>query len=518
VLKTRGHSSLAQVEISALASSLSDVMLFSLGTYWEMERGAPMEGWNLGLSPGFSLDVMAGYGEIVKRWGVWVRGAMAVIMLCAAGLASPAWRVVQLLPLTGGVLLAWLDAYPPASDVLLGSRALRRWVDARTAVVSKTATINLAGLLEGFGVVAVALLFAGPLPVSMPAGLRLAGAAALTAFCWDAFSQVVGDAGYYNADRPADRWVIAVRWLLPLAAAGSAFVLFAGAGAGGTAAMRLPFWPAVMLSGSFLLLWPYIGMLNLLLQYACSAASDQVSRNLDLRRLFDQEYLHRAKNELRRPVSGNTTSEAEHEAYAAAVVALANADRDMAALASAGEDDAHRAAELWSTYHMSMGDTNLRDLLRYTDRTGGRKLSHLDGLILQDIFVGLVSNALRAHPEQVDVTVSEDIDPTGMPLIEVVVEDDGDGDAPTFFRPGSGLARLDELCRLRGGGVHVEARKDAGTRCKARFSCPHELAGSTSSTSDPQHEEREYGQVPGTGGRRWPIGNNSRRRLAAPGS
>jgi hypothetical protein len=111
VLKTRGHSSLAQVEISALASSLSDVMLFSLGTYWEMERGAPMEGWNLGLSPGFSLDVMAGYGEIVKRWGVWVRGAMAVIMLCAAGLASPAWRVVQLLPLTGGVLLAWLDAY-----------------------------------------------------------------------------------------------------------------------------------------------------------------------------------------------------------------------------------------------------------------------------------------------------------------------------------------------------------------------------------------------------------------------
>jgi hypothetical protein len=144
--------------------------------------------------------------------------------------------VVQLLPLTVGLAFAWLEMYPPESDMLLGSRALKRWLEAGTTNLKDVATPNLAGLLEGFGVVAGALLFAGPQPVSMPRDARLAGVIALTAHCWNAFSQVTTDPGHYRTDVPSACWVIAVRWLLPAGALASAFVLFAGVGAGGSAA------------------------------------------------------------------------------------------------------------------------------------------------------------------------------------------------------------------------------------------------------------------------------------------
>lgn len=473
-----------------------------------------MGGWDLGLSPEFHLDVMAPYAVSVKRYGIWARGAAVIVILVAAGFVSPPWRTVQLLPLTVGFVLAWLDAYPPSSDAILGSRGLRHWVDARTTAVSKIATMNLAGLLEGFGVVAGGFLFAGPLPVSMPAGPRLAAAVALAVFCWDAFSQVVADPGYYNKGRPPQRWVIAVRWLLPLATAAAFFAVFAS-GAAGAEALRIPFWAAALLAGSFFLLWPYAGMLSLVLQYADSAASDQVSRNLGLQRLIDHEYVHRAKNELR---PKDTLSDAEYYIYAAAVLTVANADRDIAASAFADYTEAHPADELWMTYQLTIGETILRDRLRFTDRTNGRKLSHMEGLILQGIFVGFVSNALRAHPEQIDVTVSDGRDDDGTPLILVVVDDDGAGGAPSAFRPGSGLARLSELCQMHGGSVHVEPRESGGTRATATFNCSYLFADEPGGTHDFQQEERTHGQIPGPGGRRWPIGNNGRRHLAAPRS
>src|SRR5229473_1894483 len=118
-----------------------------------MERGAPMEGLDLGLSPGFRLEVMAGYAGAVTRYGVWCRTAALAIILATVGFVSPPWRAVQLLPVAAGLALAWLDVYPPTSEVLLGSRGLKRWLEARTTDLRDVATPNLAGLLEGFGVV-----------------------------------------------------------------------------------------------------------------------------------------------------------------------------------------------------------------------------------------------------------------------------------------------------------------------------------------------------------------------------
>ena len=140
------------------------------------------------------------------------------------------------------------------------------------------------------------------------------------------------------------------------------------------------------------------------------------------------------------------------------------ANSDIAALSAVGYDGAHPAGELWKGYQRTIADAIARDRLRFVDCTSGRKLSHLEGLILQSIFVGFVSNALRAHPHEVAVTVSEDTDGKGVPLIRVVVEDDGADGAPSAFEKRSGLARLDDLCRQRGGGVRIAQREGVGPR------------------------------------------------------
>ena len=91
-------------------------------------------------------------------------------------------------------------------------------------------------------------------------------------------------------------------------------------------------------------------------------------------------------------------------------------------------------------------------------------------------YVGFVSNALRARPKEVTVTVSDETDDKGVPLIWIVADDDGGGGAPSAFARGSGLANLDELCRLRGGAVHLSSRENGGTRATACFTYPYQPA------------------------------------------
>lgn len=437
-----------------------------------------MEGMDLGLSPGFRLEVMAGYAGAVNRYGVWCRTATLAIILSAACFAHPLWRAVQLLPVTAGLVFAWMDVYPPESEVLFGSRRLKRWLEARTTDVKDIATPNLAGLLEGFGVVAGALLFAGPLPVSIPQGARLAGIIALTAYCLNAFSQVTVDPGYYRTDAPPARWVIAVRWLLPAATAASAFVMFAGVGAAGSAASRVPFWAATSLACSFLLIWPFTGAMNLLLRYARLSAAGEVTRNLGVQQYIHHEYVHSAKNELR-PIFRRPATDAEYDAFSAAVMTVENARRAILTSATADYDDARSAAQLWDAYWSTIDDQESRCLLRFADDTDGRKLPRLEGLILQSILVSFVSNALRARPQQVVVAVSTETCENGVSFVHVAVDDDGTGGAPHVFKKGSSLARLDDTCRQRAGSVHIASRDCGGTQATATFGYPYWLIRKT---------------------------------------
>jgi hypothetical protein len=395
-----------------------------------------------------------------------------VIMFFIAGLfASPPWRVVQLLPLLAGVALAWLDTHPAAVETEAGSRHVGRWLAAHADM--DKATANLAGLLEGFGAVAAGLLFAGPLPVSMPLAPRVVALVALTAFVWNAFSQVAADPGYYNVNPAPASWAVAVRWLLPAATAVVAFVILGGFGGTGAAIAPVPRWLAALLAGSFLLIWLYVGTLNMLLRCATASANDEVINNLGVQERIHYEYAHRAKNELRPDFREAIPGSAEYAAYSAAVIIVDNAIRDIEATASGDHDDAHSVKELWHRYRGTVSGVTVRDRLRLVDLTASRKLSHMEGLILQSIFVGLVSNALRASPDGlVVVTVSDEMADKDAPTVRVVVEDEGVGGAPSTFEQGSGLSHLQELCKRYKGGVCIAGRECGGTRAIAVFSYP----------------------------------------------
>jgi hypothetical protein len=432
-----------------------------------------MEGLELGLSHGFRLSAMARYEMTIHRYGIWGRTVAAVVMVVVACLfASPAWRAVQLLLLLTGVALAWINAYPELVETEGGGGFLRRWFEAHTANLT-TASPDLAGLLEGFGVVAGALLFAGPLPVTMPLGARVVALVALTAFGWNAFSQVAADPGYYNMDSAPARWTVAVRWLLPAAAAASALVILGELGASEPAGARVPWWIAALLASSFLLIWPYAATLNLLLRCAAASADDEVIKNLGTQERIHYEYVHRAKNELRPDFHEVSPGDTEYLAYSAAVVIVDNAIRDIEMSASGKRDDAHEVAELWHRYRGTISGKTVRDRLRLVDLTRSRKLSHMEGLILQSILVGLVSNALRASTDgPVVVTVCDEINDEDAIIIRVVVEDQGVGGAPSTFAQGSGLAHMHDLCRRYNGGVSIANREGGGTHAIAEFSYP----------------------------------------------
>jgi hypothetical protein len=453
------------------------------------EFGGPMEGLELGLSHGFRLSTMARYEMVLHRYGIWGRTVTAVIMVVVAGfLASPAWRAVQLLLLVTGVALAWIDAYPELVETEEGRGVLRRWLAAHTATLT-TAAPDLAGLLEGFGVVAGAFLFAGPLPVTVSADARVVALIALTAFGWNAFSQVSPDPGYYNTDPAPARWTVAVRWLLPAAAAVSALLVFGELGASEPAGSRVPWWIAAVLASSFLLIWPYTATLNLLLRCAAASANDEVIRNLGTQERIHYEYVHRAKNELRPDFHDVSPGDAGYLAYSAAVVIVDNAVRDIEMSASGRRDDAHKVAELWHRYRGTVSGKTVRDRLRLVDLTRSRKLSHMEGLILQSIFVGLVSNALHASADgTVMVTVCDKINDEDTISVRVVVEDQGVGGAPSAFAQGSGLAHLNDLCRRYNGGVSIANREGGGTRAIAEFHYPRPISPVGETDNHPPEE------------------------------
>lgn len=451
-----------------------------------------MDRLDLGLSPGFRLSVMASYAAAIRRHGAWGRLAVLAGMIVTSGLfAIPTWRLVQFLPMVAGVGLAMVETHP----AILESRdgAVRRWVADHSIAQLTVAAPNLPGLLEGLGAVSAGLFLAGPAPVVMPANARLVSEVLLTGYTWNAFSNVAADPGYYNTVRPPTWWMTAARWLLPPATALVAFVIYVQVGGPTPAAVPLTRWAAAVLGLSFLLLWPYTWTLDVLLHAAEVTADNEVLGNLKSQQHIHYEYTHRAKNELR-PEFQDVNSPEVFDAYSAAVVSVDNVIRDILSSDSGNYRDIHPVAELWHRYHATLAGAAIRERLTFADGTGGRLLTHMEGLILQSIFVGLVSNALRATPDgQVTVTVVDVSGVGGGSGVRVRVEDDGVGGVPETFAEGTGLGRLDALCSRYDGGVLLEERPGGGTSATAEFRYPYAVDGDLVGQARATRQEQSHG-------------------------
>jgi hypothetical protein len=88
------------------------------------------------------------------------------------------------------------------------------------------ATADLSGLLEGFGIISVTLLFAGPLEVRpLPATVYELGTVLIVVHVWSAFLQAMTDSSWYSPDVPPGRVVLLLRPVMPLIVATILFAI-----------------------------------------------------------------------------------------------------------------------------------------------------------------------------------------------------------------------------------------------------------------------------------------------------
>jgi hypothetical protein len=128
-----------------------------------------------------------------------------------------------------GAVTAWAHNRSSLLDFLVDrdipglSAVARHLIGAR-----QRAAADLSGLLEGFGIISVTLLFAGPIAVRpLPATVYELGTVLIVVHVWSAFLQAMTDSSWYSPDVPPGRAVLLLRPVMPLIVAAILFAILA---------------------------------------------------------------------------------------------------------------------------------------------------------------------------------------------------------------------------------------------------------------------------------------------------
>ena len=160
---------------------------------------------------------------------------------------------------SAGAVTAWAHNRSSLLDFLVArdiaglSAAARHLIGAR-----ERATADLSGLLEGFGIISVALLFAGPLEVRpLPGTVYALGMVLIVIHVWSAFLQAMTDSSWYVPDPPPGRAVLILRPLMPLLVALILFAILAYPVYWRHQAVPGGLFGAILAAAVVLLLWPF---------------------------------------------------------------------------------------------------------------------------------------------------------------------------------------------------------------------------------------------------------------------
>src|SRR5690242_9250322 len=154
------------------------------------------------------------------RAGALLRaGCMAGFWVLLLWFPHQAWPKGAALLVLGsaGAIMAWAHNRSSLLDLLVArdvpglSAVARHLLGAR-----QRATVDLSGLLEGFGIISASLLFAGPLEVRpLPATVYALGMVLIVIHVWSAFLQAMTDSTWYATDPPPARALLVLRPLIP---------------------------------------------------------------------------------------------------------------------------------------------------------------------------------------------------------------------------------------------------------------------------------------------------------------
>jgi two-component sensor histidine kinase len=418
-------------------------------------------------------DIAVRYATPLWRIGAAFRGT------CVAGLwILLAWfpagalpqAAAQLLTVSAGVSLAWIQTRPDTLDRLASGRiAPVRKAAGHLRNVRGRATADLPGMLEGFGMIVALLLFGGPISVRpLPAPVYVVGLILITAHVWNAFAQVMTDASWYNPDTPPARGLVAYRPWIPASVAAIAIAIIVAPGH--SAASRLPAGLIIplILAGSIVLLLPFTMVFEVLLragQEACEISMGEVRRNDSI---TVHSLVKNGAHALIRQMQADAGADRETRSLADSMLILAEEARQMML---DGGPSAETVALLWDCVLQTVpGDRRSGMILDAGSRQ--LRMRKTDYGLARRVLPDLVTNAWKAGAERVEVAVTQErqhASPAARPWVTVSVADDGPGPPGQPAAARTSLRILDDHLHRFDGAVVTERRDGGGTRVLARW-------------------------------------------------
>lgn len=367
-----------------------------------------------------------------------------------------------------GALTAWAHNRSSLLDVLVErnvpvlSRVAGHLLSAR-----ERATADLSGLLEGFGIISVALLYAGPLQVRpLPATVYAIGLVLITVHVWSAFMQAMTDASWYAPGSPPGRAVQVLRPLMPLLVALVTVAILASPVYWRHQAVPGGLFAAVLAGGTILLLLPFTAIYELVLRGARDASVLEVLHAREDNAVTVHSLVKNAARILYNQVERDPAVGAEIRSLAREMLALSEEARLMIL---------GRAAELGSA--TGLLDSVTRSLPAGTatvtldPASDETTLSSTDYQLARRCLLDLITNAWKAGAAHIDVAIGVEQRPGSARTQTVLrVDDDGPGMPPGVLDdPATSLAVLAEHLWAYAGSLTFSARAGGGTSVHARW-------------------------------------------------
>jgi signal transduction histidine kinase len=410
---------------------------------------------------------------------------------------TPLWRAGAMLRagcMAGfWVLLLWFphDTWPKdAAWLVLGSvGAVTAWAHNRSSLLDllvardisglsavarhllgarQRATVDLSGLLEGFGIISAAFLFAGPFEVRpLPGTVYALGTVLIVIHVWSAFLQAMTDSTWYSADPPPARGLLALRPLMPLIVAILLFAILGYPVYWQHQAVPGGLFGAILAAAAVLLLLPYTVIYELILRGARDALVLLARRNRADDAVTVHSLVKNAAYALISEVDGDLGAGPETRALAREMLALTEEARLMAL---------GRAAEfgtvelLWHcvTRILPSGGEKMAGL---DPASHSVQLSGTDYQLARRCLVDLMTNAWKAGAHRIEVAISVEEQPgTARTQTVLCVDDDGPGmPAGVLDNPATSLAVMAVHLRGYAGSLAFAPRAGGGTRACARW-------------------------------------------------
>jgi signal transduction histidine kinase len=368
-----------------------------------------------------------------------------------------------------GVLTAWAHNRSSLLDFLVVhnvvglNRAARHLLRAR-----ERATADLSGLLEGFGIIAVALLFAGPLEVRpLPATVYAIGLVLITVYVWSAFMQAMTDSSWYTPDVPPGRAVLLLRPVMPVLVALILFAILAYPVYWDHQPVPGGLFAAVLASGTILLLLPFTSIYELVLRGARDASSVQARRYRAEDAIVVHSLVKNAAYTLINEVDKDPGAGAETRSLAREMLALSEEARLMV-LGRASE--LGTVELLWHCVTRTVPDGGTTTVV-LDPASLDAQLTSTDYQLSRRCLVDLITNAWKAGARRIDVAISVEQQPGSVRTQTVLrVDDDGPGlPAGVLDDPTTSLSVLAEHLRAYAGSLTFSPRPGGGTRACVRW-------------------------------------------------